>query len=199
MYLHLELKRMATDRLQEAVERLHYLHSLMSQTPGFLDAQIWEYLGNPAQYLVVRAWTEGAAHAAYRASDLSKTFAASRPAHFIYENYAVEEWDCLLETAGSGAGDYLVWLRQSIDPSAQEVLLAARKREEAAAVASGGVGSLRTSRMLPNDKADPSRLMSLQRWSGRDAYGAYLSTVPTTDVRPEGLVEAYKLIDELKA
>ena len=79
MYLHLELKTMATERLGVAVARLNYLHTLMSKTPGFVDAQICEFLGNPGQYLVTRTWQDQASHQAYRQSDASKEFAASRP------------------------------------------------------------------------------------------------------------------------
>ena len=122
--------------------RLRYLHSLMSKTEGFVEAQVWEFLGNPAQNLVVRTWTEEAAHKAYRASDASKEFAASRPSHFIYENYAVEEWDCVIDTTGAGpVGDYLVWLRQTIEPSTIASVLATagrktRRRSPPAALAS---------------------------------------------------------------
>ncbi|HLF78001.1 MAG TPA: antibiotic biosynthesis monooxygenase [Dehalococcoidia bacterium] len=194
MYLHLELKTMATDRLQEAVARLHYLHSLMAKSPGFAEAQICEFLGNPGQYLVVRTWTEGAAHAAYRQSQAAKEFAASRPAGFIYDNLAVQEWQCVLEARGGAAGDYVVRRLLSIDSGGWPPLLAEREQENAAQLKAGGVNAVRTYRMLPGEKADDTQVLTLDRWAGRESYSNYLATVP---VPGSGLTECYQVVDEV--
>jgi heme-degrading monooxygenase HmoA len=196
MYLHLELKTMSTERLTEAVARLHYLHSMMAASPGFVEAQICEYLGNPGQYLVIRTWLDEASHRGYRASDASKVFAASRPAHFIYDNLAVQEWDCLLDAPGKATGDYIVRELKTIDPNAWQAEVGAREEINAEALQAGGVESLRLYRMLANEKADNTQALILNRWSGRDAYVGYLEgrERPAADV-----VESYQVVDEIRA
>ncbi len=196
MYLHLELKTMSTERLTEAVARLHYLHSLMAASPGFVEAQICEYLGNPGQYLVVRTWQDEASHRGYRASDASKVFAASRPAHFIYDNLAVQEWDCLLDVPGKTTGDYIERQLKTIDPAAWQEEISAREQINNDALKAGGVQSLRLYRMLANDKADNTQALILNRWSDRTAYVSYLGgrERPAAD-----LIESYQVVDEIRA
>jgi hypothetical protein len=181
MYLHLELKTMATQRLDEAVARLHYLHTLMAQTPGFLEAQVCEYLGNPAQYLVIRSWLGQA----YRASDASKTFAASRPAHFIYDNLAVQEWLTVAETPGTPAGDYVV--RELHDVTNWESFTAS--------MANRGPAGSRAYRLLAKDGADDAQSLVIQRWANRDAYAASLEGV---EAEAPALVECYRVVDEVR-
>lgn len=184
MYLHLELKTMATERLAEAVTRLNYLHTLMSQTPGFVDAQICEFLGNPGQYLVIRTWQDQASHQVYRQSEASKTFAASRPAHFIYDNLAVQEWLTVAETPGVAAGDYIV--RELHDVTNWESFAASQANR-------GPVGS-RAFRMPAKDGADDTQSLVIQRWPGRDAYVTSLEGVDRT----AALVECYHVVDEVR-
>jgi quinol monooxygenase YgiN len=185
MYLHLELKTMATERLSEAVARLNYLHTLMSGTPGFVDAQICEYLGNPGQYLVTRTWADQASHQAYRQSEASKTFAASRPSHFIYDNLAVQEWLTVAETRGTAAGAYVV--RELHDVTNWESFAASMQNR-------GPAGS-RAFRMLAKDGADDTKALVLQRWPNRDAYVVSLEGAPKSDA---ALIECYAVVDEVR-
>jgi heme-degrading monooxygenase HmoA len=178
VYLHLELKTMATDRLDEAVARLHYLHSLMSTVDGFLDAQICEFLGNPAQYLVTRAWTDQQSHTVgYRQSSAAKEFAASRPEGFIYDNQAVEEWETVLDTSTGMPGPYVV---RKLDASPSDP-------------GAEGLTSLRQYRRLGVEDA---RSLVIERWESRDAYVAYLQTLGPG--QEAGLVECYQVVDEVR-
>ena len=203
MYLHLELKTMATDRLGEAVQRLHYLHTLMAAAPGFVNSQICEYLGNPGQYLIVRTWTEGSAHAAFRQTAPARDFAGSRPAGFIYDNLAVQEWQCVLETPGAAAGDYVVRQLYSIESAVWPAFVAERRRHDSAALASGGVTSLRTFRMVANEKADDTQAFVLDRWADRAAYVRFLASPQLAEYRQKarfsgsGLTECYHIEDEV--
>src|SRR5687767_219393 len=92
MYLHLELKTVPGDLRDQAVDRLARLHRLMSESGGFMSAQIWADVSETLEYMVTRAWVDAAAHAAYRASDAAKAFAANRPPVPLWENTAVQEW-----------------------------------------------------------------------------------------------------------
>ena len=102
MYLHLELKRVPAARQQDAIDRLNLLHGLMHASPGFIDAQIAHDIADPAFYVVLRRWSDAAAHAGYRASDASKEFGKQRP-EGLYENLLVQEWDCAHQTPGTAA------------------------------------------------------------------------------------------------
>jgi len=178
VYLHLELKTMATDRLDEAVARLHYLHTLMSTVDGFLDAQICEYLGNPAQYLVIRAWRDQQSHTVgYRQSQAAKDFAASRPQGFIYDNQAVEEWEAAVDSFNGTPGPYVV------------------RKLDAAPTAAGAAG-LTSLRVYKRLGAEDARTLIIERWMSRDAYVAYLQTLPPG--QETGLVECYAVLDEVR-
>jgi quinol monooxygenase YgiN len=203
MYLHLELKTMATNRLAEAVERLHLLHSLMATAPGFVSAQICQYLGNPGRYLVVRTWTDGSAHAAFRQTAPAREFAASRPAGFIYDNLAVQEWQRVLDTPGTTDGDYLVRRLHSIEPAGWEAFVSERRQLDAVALRSGGVAGLRTFRMLANEKADDTKAFILERWASRDAYLRFLESPHLAEFQRQArfdgseLIECYQIEDEV--
>ena len=184
MYLHLELKTMATERLGVAVARLNYLHTLMSRTPGFVDAQICEFLGNPGQYLVVRTWQDQASHQAYRQSDASKQFAASRPAEFIYDNLAVQEWLVVAQTPGVASGDYVV--RELHDVTDWQSFAASQANR-------GPAGRSRFA-CWSKDGSDDTQALVLQRWPGRDAYAASLEGAECT----AALVECYRVVDEVR-
>ena len=203
MYLHLELKTMAISRLDEAVARLHYLHTLMAATQGFEHAEVCEYLGNPAQYLVVRTWRDRRAHMDYRASQAAKDFAASRPPGFIYDNLAVQEWDCLLDTVGAGKGGYLVRRLEPVGDSAWDAYVEQQAKRHGWAARLGSAASLRTYRMLPNESGFDARALSLETWADRASYVAFLQSTPGLDDRAEGpgdinvTVECYRVVDEV--
>ena len=46
----------------------------MARSPGFLEAQIYRYLGAPGQYLIVRTWRNPETHQEYRATPEAKKF-----------------------------------------------------------------------------------------------------------------------------
>src|SRR5579875_310895 len=108
MYLHLELKRVPADRRAEACERLTRLHGLMAAAPGFIDAQICAGIDDPSRYLVTRAWLNGEAHAAYRASPAQQDYARDRPPSLPWENLEVQEWQAILLADGSERGSFLI-------------------------------------------------------------------------------------------
>src|SRR5262245_32483412 len=108
MYMHLELKTVPTELRAQAVDRLARLHRLMSETDGFISAQIWSDVSDTLEMMVTRAWMDAASHARYRASDVGKAFAANRPPVPLWENTAVEEWDSTTSIEALGTGAYLI-------------------------------------------------------------------------------------------
>ncbi len=172
-YLHLELKAVPLDRHTAMIARLTQLHGLMSQAPGFVDAQISRYLGNPTQYLITRTWADAAVHAAYRQSDVQKAFAAN-PAVGLWQNLLVQEWEDVQAAPGSSSGGFVVRSLYQLPDGGWEGFLATRRGFDRAALASGGVQHLKTYRRLDRSGDGAHEALLLRRWTGRAAYDAYL-------------------------
>jgi heme-degrading monooxygenase HmoA len=198
MYLHLEHKRMATARLAESVDRLHLLHSLMSKSSGFLEAQIWEYLGNPGRYLVTRIWQSAAAHRDFRRTQAAIEFAAGRPSGFIYENLAVQEWQQVLENQGLYDGPCLVCVHAGLESAGIEALVAARAGYAGLAL-ERGAGHLRTFAPLEGAERGGSALLALDRWSSREAFVESLGAASEMSGWDFDNLECYLLVDEVVA
>ena len=204
MYLHLELKAVPVERRSEAIERLGRLHGLMAECPGFQEAQIWGYLGNPGQYLIVRTWDTMEDHKAYRASDASKEFAASRPATLPWENQAVQEWDELVRSAGKSKGDYLVRYLDNVGAGSDDAYLDSRRGHDALNVKAGGVVDVRTYRPI-SGVDDVTEALVLERRHDRAGYDAFLESAPSNDYEANlaptlyttALVECYELVQEV--
>ena len=205
MYLHLELKAIPVTRRTEALNRLGKLHGLMSQCSGFQEAQIWGYLGKPGQYLIVRTWDTMEDHKAYRASDASKAFAASRPDVLPWENYAVQEWDEVVRSVGNGVGDFLIRTLQNVGAGSDAAYLDSRRQRDALNLKLGGVVDVRTYQPLTGVD-DPAEAMVLERRADRAGYDTFLETSASEDyeagVAPTlyttQLVECYELVAEIK-
>ena len=168
--MHLELKTVPTELRAQAVDRLARLHRLMSETDGFISAQIWSDVSDPLGMMVTRAWTDAAAHARYRASDAAKAFAANRPPVPLWENTAVQEWDSTTSIEALGNGAFLI---RAIDSQASVA----------------NVSPLAQFRSLPADQPD-NRQMTLWRLPDQPAP-EWLA--PTSGSR----LRAYELVDEI--
>jgi heme-degrading monooxygenase HmoA len=205
MYLHLEMKTIPVTRRTEALNRLGKLHGLMSQCSGFQEAQIYSYLGNPGQFLIVRTWDTMEDHKAYRASDASKAFAASRPEVLPWENYAVQEWDELVRSAGDAKGNFLIRTLQNVGAGSDAVYLDSRRERDALDMKLGGVVDVRTYRPLTGVD-DPTEAMVLERRADRAGYDTFLESAASenyeTSVAPtlytNQLIECYELVVEIK-
>lgn len=204
MYLHYELKTVPSTRQDEAIARLHVLHSLMAKTPGFLDAQIGMYLGKPDQYVVTRRFVDAAAHYAYRASDAAKEFGAQRVVG-LYENQAVQEWEQGLETAGDTTGNFLALTTFTVDLARWQEFLEARKAHDATGVKLGGIVDFRTYRRIEKDGAPTTDVMVLGRRDGRAAFNRFIQSGEMEAWRkglPAGLFTStgmgfYEIVDEV--
>jgi quinol monooxygenase YgiN len=170
MYLHLELKTVPTELRAQAVDRLARLHRLMSETDGFISAQIWSDMSVPLEMMVTRAWRDAAAHGRYRSSDAAKAFAAHRPPVPLWENTAVQEWESTAAIDAFGTGAFLI-------------------RGIASRASVGDVSPLAEFRSLTNDQSDNPE-MTLWRLPDQLAP-EWLA--PTTGSRLYG----YELVDEI--
>lgn len=198
-YLHLELKVVPLGMRQPALARLARLHSLMAAAPGFIEAQVCRYLGDPTRYLVTRTWADAAAHDAYRQSDAQRAFAAT-PAQGLYHNLLVQEWDEASAAHGTSRGLFVVRSVYQAPPDGWEAFDALRRTRNDAALASGGVQYLRTYRPLTADA--PAETLLLRRWTGREAYDRYLEC-PERAAVPSPfhpyVTECYEVVHEITA
>ena len=204
MHLHLELKSVPNDRLTEAIERLDQLHQLMAQSPGFIEAQIYRYLGTPGQYLVVRTWRDPDAHQEYRATPEAKKFGVGRSTVMPYKNLAVQHWDEVVRSLGSGNGEFLVRSLHNVGIGNDRAYLASRHQRDALVLEAGGVMDVRTYR--PISGVDSlSQALVLERRRDRAGYDAYTESAASIDyesgvadtVYTTELIECYQLIQEV--
>ena len=142
----------------------------MSETDGFVSAQIWSDVSDPLEMMVTRAWVDAPAHARYRASDAAKAFAANRPPVPLWDNTAVQEWDSTAAIETLGTGSHLI---RAIDSQASVA----------------NVSPLAHFRSLGEDQADNPE-MTLWRLSDQLAPERL---APTTGSRLRG----YELVDEI--
>ncbi len=197
MYLHSELKVVPITRQTEAIARLNFLHSLMARTPGFIDAQICQFLGSPSGYWVQRAFENAAAHAAYRASDDAKEFTKVRPVG-LYENLLVQEWECEND-GGPAGGGFLVRETLQVGAGGWGAYGPVLKGLKPAG------GTLRGWRNIDKAPKDAGNALLLTRWPDRAAYNAYLESQQypadrdrTATVAAPLVVECYAVVDEVK-
>ena len=204
MYLHLELKLVPNDRLTEAIERLNQLHQLMARSPGFLEAQIYRYLGAPGQYLIVRTWRNPETHQEYRATPEAKKFGVGRSTVMPYENLAVQHWDEVVRSPGSGEGEFLVRSLHNVGIGSDRAYLASRYQSDALVLKAGGVMDVRTYRPISGVDS-MSEALVLERRRDRGGYDAYLESVASNDyessvadtVYTTKLIECYQIVQEV--
>jgi heme-degrading monooxygenase HmoA len=207
MYLHLELKHVPSNRQTEAIERLSRLHGLMAASPGFQDAQICAYLGNPSLYLVVRSWQDAAAHATYRASEAAREFAQDRPAVLPWENAAVQEWEAILTLHGQSSGDYLVRTLYSVAQGRWQTFVEDRGRHDSRQSEAAGFVCGRSYRPLKSGEDTPGEVLVLERYADRESYNRYLESPERAEyerrmdptIGPLQLVECYAVVAETRA
>ena len=204
MYLHLELKSVPNDRLTEAIERLNQLHQLMARSPGFIEAQTYRYLGTPGQYLIVRTWLDSRAHQEYRATPEAKDFGIGRPSVMPYKNLAVQHWDEVMRSLGSGVGEFLVRSFHNVGAGNDRAYLASRHQQDALALKVGGVVDVRTYRPISGVDSLSGALI-LERRRDRASFDAYMESVASNHyglgvddtVYTTEFIECYQLIQEV--
>jgi quinol monooxygenase YgiN len=207
MYLHVELKNVPPNRQTEAIDRLSRLHELMAATPGFRDAQICAYLGNPSKYLVTRTWEDASAHAGYRASEAAEEFAQSRPAVLPWENTAVQEWETILTAEGHSSGDLVVRSLYTVEEAGRQAFLDSRTSHETSRAHAGGLVYSRIYRPLKNEEDAQSDLLVLERYADRGSYNRYLEGPGRAEyeremqpaLRQPSLIECYEVLVETAA
>ena len=95
-----EVLRFGNGRNREAVERLHWIHSLMQPQPCFVCAQVCAYLGNSSRHLILRMWEDKASFEAFRATPEGSGYSRNRPEGIYEAQPCGREWELSAETLG---------------------------------------------------------------------------------------------------
>jgi heme-degrading monooxygenase HmoA len=205
MFVLQEILRVRNTRQSEAVKRLNWIHGLMQPQPGFSWATVSRYLGNPTDYLILRAWESGDAYRAFRQTEDGQNYPKSRP-EGLYEGIAVgREWDLVIDSPGAVQGNYLVRSIYGVETENREEFIANRQRHDGLALQVPGTAGLQTFACLDDTEEHKGTFLCIARRTDRDAYNAYLESPQSAEYRQgnrRGLyktisTECYEVVDEV--
>ena len=205
MFLLQEVLRVRNTRQSEAIERLNWIHGLMQPNPGFVKASVARYLGNPTDYLILRAWADRDAYLAFRATPDGQDYPKSRPEGLYEALPAGREWTLEIDSPGSVAGDYLVRSVYRVAPEDATEFIENRRRHDGLALQVEGTAVLQTFRCQDQESEHSDTFLCLARRTDRDAYNAYLESAQSAEYRAgnrRGLyatvsTECYEVVDEV--
>ncbi len=200
MYLVQEVLRVSNGRNVEAINRLHWIHSLMQPQPGFVCAQVCAYLGNSSRHLVLRMWEDKAAYEAFRATPEGSGYSANRPPGLYEAQPCGREWELSAETVGPAAGNWLMRGEFDITEGRWDDYLKLRAMQDEVHLSSGGLVVARQFKQLDAENA----ALMLIRKTGRADHLKYMENenLPGTNPdRPRGTFTArgneyYEIVDE---
>src|SRR4051812_40843711 len=138
MYLLQELMKVTNSRQTEAVKRLEWIHSLMQPAPGFSGAQVFRFLGNASDYMILLRWESQGAWEAFRATPEGANYPKNRP-EGLYEPIPTEyNWDLVIDSQGSPGGDYVTRSLYAVESSRADEFITNRQRHDALALKVAG-------------------------------------------------------------
>lgn len=202
MYLVQEILHFGNGRNTEAVKRLNWIHSLMQPQPGFIGAQICQYLGNSERHLILRMWDDKESFQAFRATPEGSGYSKDRPPG-IYEGQPCgREWTLTTETKGRVEGNFLIRCEFDIADGRWDDYMTVKKAQDRIHQAAGGLVYSRNFRQLD---ADNGALLLIRKTS-REDHMRYVESLMKSQLRetgPQGTstargqyMEYYEVIDE---
>ena len=202
MYLMQEILQVANGRNTEAVKRLQWIHSLMQPQPGFVCAQIAQYLGNSMRHLVLRMWEDREAFDAFRATPEGAGYPQSRPEGLYEGQPCGRDWRLLQESTGRAVGNFLIRSEFDVSHDRWDDYLTIRKAQDRIHREAGGFQYAWNFKEL----GEGDGALLLVRKTGREAHMVYVEsmlksqlrdTSPTGVSTPRGdYMEYYEIIDE---
>ena len=204
MFLVQEILQFGNGRNTEAVARLNWIHSLMQPAPGFLGAQICQYLGNSMRHLILRMWEDKEAFEAFRATPDGSGYSASRPPG-IYEGQPCgRQWTLASEMQGRVEGNFLIRAEVDVADGRWDDYMTLKKAQDRIHQAAGGLVYAWHFRQLD---ADDGALLLIRK-TNRDDHMRYVESLMKSQLRDTGpqntstprgdYMEYYEVIDETK-
>ncbi|MDE2900066.1 MAG: antibiotic biosynthesis monooxygenase [Chloroflexota bacterium] len=203
MYLMQEILQVANGRNGEAVKRLQWIHSLMQSQPGFVRAQIAQYLGNSMRHLVLRMWEDRESWDAFRATPEGSSYPQSRPEGLYAQQPCGRDWRLLQESNGRATGNFLVRSEFDVAHDRWDDYLTIRKAQDRIHREAGGFQYAWNFKEL----GEGDGALLLVRKTGREDHMVYVESMLKSQLRdtsPQGVstprgdyMEYYEIIDEV--
>ena len=96
MFLLNEILVFSPGRRQEGFDRLSYIHGLMAPSPGFRQAIVARYLGDPQTHTVLRYWDSAEAFQEFRAGP-NGNYGRNRPEGLYTNHPVIPQWQSFAE------------------------------------------------------------------------------------------------------
>ena len=203
MFLVQEILQVANGRNKEAVNRLNWIHSLMQPQPGFVGAQICQYLGNSMRHLILRMWDDKESYQAFRETPDGSGYSKNRPPGLYEGQPCGREWRLLQETTGLAQGNFLIRCEFDVAEGCWDVYLTVKKAQDRIHREAGGLQYARNYQQLDADNG----ALLLVRKTGREDHMKYVESLLKSALRetgPQGTstargdyMEYYEIIDEM--
>lgn len=203
MYLMQEILQVANGRNKEAVKRLQWIHSLMQPQPGFVRAQVCQYLGNSMRHLVLRMWEDRAAFDAFRATPEGSSYPQSRPAGLYEGQPCGRDWLLIQESTGPATGAFLIRSEFDVAHDRWDDYLSIRASQDRIHQEAGGLQYTWNFREL----GEGNGALLLVRKTSREDHMLYVESMLKSQLRdasPQGVstprgdyMEYYEIIDEV--
>ena len=203
MYLVQEILQVANGRNREAARRLNWIHSLMQPQPGFVGAQVCQYLGNSMRHLILRMWDDKESFQAFRETPEGSGYSKDRPPGLYEGQPCGREWRLLLESTGLAKGSFLIRCEFDIAEGRWDDYLTVKKAQDRIHREAGGLQYARNYQQLDADNG----ALLLVRKTSRDDHMRYVESLLKSALRdssPQGVstargdyMEYYEIIDEM--
>ena len=188
MYMLQEILRVDPSRLQEAHDRLAWIHGLMSKHTGFVRASVSKAPGNETDHLILRAWNSEDAFRTFRATDDGQGYSRNRPAG-LYEGLPVgRAWELVGESGGDG-GVYLMRCIGGVAEARRDAFIGGLKQ-----LRLDGDASLQVWRCLDESPEHAGSFLALVRTSDEQALKDALDALPDFDTLTSS--DAWSLVHE---
>lgn len=168
MYVVYETLQVNGGRQREVEERQAWGHTAQP-LPGFVEAHVLKYLGNPSTYLAIRAWEGRSGYDGWDASEARASYLAVRP-QGLYAAPPVNEFFETVTHLRAGGDAGIAQCRTVQVAGGQQARYEARVRALGdLLVQTPGFSSTRTLKFLGN----PNRYLQVTLWASRDALDAF--------------------------
>ena len=126
MYVRNEILVFTPGRRGEALERLKWIHSLMTPHAGFIQALVAKYLGDASRHTIMRFWQSEEAYDAFRATP-DGSYGSNRPEGIYTGERVPTPLYIYGEATGTANGDFLVKVQREVPTEAWDGFLAQQK------------------------------------------------------------------------